>query len=288
MAQSEMTALPQPGPAVDPFVTQLYRVGKATRELSDTVTLELVPLAGTRPAYRPGQFNMLYVFGIGEVAISVSGDRSDESVLVHTVRDVGAVSGAIAKLEAGATIGVRGPFGTPWPVEFAEGSDVVLVAGGLGLAPLRPAIYQILANRERYGRVAILFGTRNPKDMLFRSELEQWRRRLDVDIHVTVDHADSDWRGNVGVVPALISRAAFDPQDTVAMVCGPELMMRFTVSALADAGIANDRIYVSMERNMKCGIGLCGHCQFGPSFICKDGPVMRFDRIADIFTLREI
>jgi NAD(P)H-flavin reductase len=207
---------------------------------------------------------------------------------VHTIREVGAVSRAIAKLETGATVGVRGPFGTSWPVAAAQGSDIVFVAGGLGLAPLRPAIYDVLANRGHYGRVVILFGSRSPKDMLYRDELEQWRQCLDVDIEVTVDHANPDWHGNVGVVPALIPRAAFNPQHTIALVCGPEVMMRFSVSSLQDTGVPTDRIYVSIERNMKCGIGLCGHCQFGPTFVCKDGPVMRFDTIADIFALREI
>ncbi len=272
----------------DPFVPQLYWVESVRRELSDTVTLELKPIAGRRPPFQPGQFNMLYVFGVGEVPIGMSGDHTRDAVFVHTVRDVGAVSGAIAKLEAGATIGVRGPFGTIWPVAAAEGADVVIIAGGLGIAPLRPAIYEIMASRKRYGRVAILFGSRNPADMLYRHELEEWRRRLDVEIEVTVDHADSDWRGNVGVVPALVSRFVFDPEETFALVCGPEVMMRFTVNALRHAGIAADRIYLSMERNMKCAIGLCGHCQFGSAFICKDGPVMRYDRIAGIFAMREI
>jgi len=271
----------------DPFVPQIYRVEQVSRELGDTVTLDLLPVSGPRPSYEPGQFNMLYAFGVGEAAISISGAR-DGAALVHTVRDVGAVSSAIAKLTPGATIGVRGPYGTGWPVKAAEGSDLVIVAGGLGLAPLRPAIYEIFANRGRYGRVVILFGSRNPNDMLFRHEIEKWRARLDVDIDVTVDHADADWRGNVGVVPKLIPRAAFDPHDTVALICGPEVMMRFTVSALRDAGVATERIYVSMERNMKCAIGLCGHCQFGPTFVCKDGPIMRFDRIAPIFAMREI
>jgi NAD(P)H-flavin reductase len=271
----------------DPFAPQLYQVDRVNRELSDTVTLDLSPLAGARPAFRPGQFNMLYAFGVGEAAISMSGDPAS-GLFVHTVRDVGAVSGAIAKAAPGDLIGLRGPFGVGWPVKEAEGSDVVIVAGGLGLAPLRPAIYEILANRERFGRVSILFGSRNPADMLYRHELEQWRQRLDVDIEVTVDHADGEWRGNVGVVPSLISRAAFDPDDTVALICGPEVMMRFSINALCAAGLATDRIYVSMERNMKCAIGLCGHCQFGASFICKDGPVMRFDRIANIFVMREI
>jgi NAD(P)H-flavin reductase len=272
----------------DPFVPQLYRVESVRRELSDTITLELKPIAGRRPPFQPGQFNMLYVFGVGEVPISMSGDRTRDAVLVHTVRDVGAVSAAIAKLEAGATIGVRGPFGTIWPVAAAEGADVIIIAGGLGIAPLRPAIYEIMASRKRYGRVAILFGSRNPADMLYRHELEEWRRRLDVEIEVTVDHADADWRGNVGVVPALVPRFVFDPDETFALVCGPEVMMRFTVNALRHAGIAADRIYLSMERNMKCAIGLCGHCQFGSAFICKDGPVMRYDRIAGIFAMREI
>lgn len=275
-------------PPHDPFVPRLYRVEGVCRELSDTVTLKLEPKAGARPSFEPGQFNMLYVFGVGEVPISMSGDRTHDAVFIHTVRDVGAVSGAIASLEVGATIGLRGPFGTSWPMAAAEGADVLVVAGGLGIAPLRPAIYQILANRKRYGRFVILFGSRNPTDMLYRHELQEWRRRLDVEIEVTVDHADPDWRGNVGVVPALVPRFVFAPRDTFALVCGPEVMMRFTVSALRDAGVPADRIYLSLERNMKCAIGLCGHCQFGSSFVCKDGPVMRYDRIAGIFTTREI
>jgi NAD(P)H-flavin reductase len=198
------------------------------------------------------------------------------------------VSAAIANLESGATLGVRGPFGTSWPLASAEGADVLFVAGGLGLAPLRPAIDSILANRARYGRVVILFGSRSPEELLYRGALEQWQKRLDVDIVITVDHADANWRGSVGVVPTLIRRVPLEPEDTVAMICGPEVMMRFTVSALREAGIASDRIWLSMERNMKCAIGLCGHCQFGPTFVCKDGPVMRFDKIAKIFAVREI
>ena len=221
-------------------------------------------------------------------AISISGDPADEGTFVHTVRDVGAVSKALAALEAGAVAGLRGPFGTGWPVEGAEGSDVVLVAGGLGLAPLRPAIYHILANRDRYGRVSILYGCRNPGDLLYRHELEQWRQRLDVDVTVTVDHADVSWHGNVGVVPSLIRRTAFDAHDTVAMVCGPEVMMRYAISALRSAGVSEKRIYLSLERNMKCAIGLCGHCQLGPDFVCKDGPVMPYSKVARIFAIREI
>lgn len=260
-----------------------YRVRAVTRELPDTVTLRIGPQSGRRPAYTPGQFNMLYVFGIGEAAISISGE--DEGDFLHTVREVGAVTSALARLGAGSAVGVRGPFGAGWPQ--AEGHDVLFVAGGLGLAPLRPAIREVLARRARFGRVSVLFGTRHPEEMLYRRELEQWRQRLDVDVSVTVDHADAGWHGNVGVVPALIARATFDRDNTVAFVCGPEVMMRFTVTALRAAGVPDGRVYLSMERNMKCAAGQCGHCQFGPEFICMDGPVMRFDRIASLFSVRE-
>lgn len=273
------------GAAPGAFVPALYRVGEAYRELPDTVTLLLVPDSGPPPSYVPGQFNMLYAFGVGEIAISISGEGKDGGFL-HTVREVGAVSAALARLGAGAAVGVRGPFGTGWPA--AEGADVIFVAGGLGLAPLRPAIRRVLARRAHYGRIVILFGTRHPAEILYRHELEQWRQRLDVDVSVTVDHADAQWHGNVGVVPALIARAAFDPNNSVVFACGPEVMMRFTVTALRAAGVPDEHVYLSMERNMKCAAGLCGHCQFGPEFICMDGPVMRFDRIASLFSIREI
>jgi NAD(P)H-flavin reductase len=274
--------------AADPFIPLPYRVRRARRETREVTTLELVPLAGEAPGFLPGQFCMLYVFGVGEVAISVSGDPAEPGVMVHTVRDVGAVSGAITRLRAGAVIGVRGPFGTAWPTEAARGNNVVIAAGGLGLAPLRPVIYELLAHRDRYGRIVVLYGTRSPEHILFRHEFERWRRHLDVDITITVDYADPAWRGNVGVLPKLIPRISFDPDHTIAMVCGPEIMMRFTVSALQEAGLGLDHMHVSMERNMKCAIGLCGHCQFGPSFVCKDGPVMRYDRIASLLAVREI
>jgi NAD(P)H-flavin reductase len=249
-------------------------------------TLELTPTSAF--GFVPGQFNMLYMFGLGEVAISLSGDPAEENRVVHTVRGVGAVSQAIIRLRRNDVLGVRGPYGSYWPVLDSEGSDVVIVAGGLGLAPLRPVIYHLLAHRERYDRIVVLYGARGPADILYRQELEAWRRRLDVDIAVTVDHAAADWRGNVGVVPGLIPGAAVNPDHAVAMVCGPEIMMRFTIDALRQRGLAMDQIFVSMERNMKCATGSCGHCQFGPAFVCRDGPVFRFDRIAQFFNIREI
>jgi NAD(P)H-flavin reductase len=265
---------------------QPLQVTRVRRDTADVATLDLIPVSPF--AFAAGQFNMLYVFGLGEVAISISGDPANADRIVHTVRAVGAVSSALTRLRRDAVVGVRGPYGLGWPVAEAEGSDVVIVAGGLGLAPLRPAIYWVLTHRQRYGRVALLYGARSPLDILYRCELERWRRRLDVDVQVTVDHAGADWRGNVGVVPTLIPRMSFDPQQTVALVCGPEIMMRFTVAALRDRGVAAEQIYLSMERHMKCAVGLCGRCQFGFDFVCRDGPVFRYDRIAPMLAVREI
>ncbi len=267
----------------------MARVRRTQRETHDVWTLELEEdgAEGGR-GFEAGQFNMMYAFGVGEVPISISGDPGAAGPLVHTIRAVGPVSSALCRLRRDDRLGLRGPFGSAWPVEAAKGSDVIVVAGGLGLAPLRPAVYRILAERERYGKVMLLYGTRSPDDILFRRELETWRRRLDVEIEVTVDHAIGQWHGNVGVVTTLIERAGFDPLHSLAMVCGPEVMMRFAAAALEQAGVGRERIYVSLERNMKCAVGHCGHCQFGPFFLCKDGPVLRYDRVSAIFGLHEI
>ncbi|EAR22174.1 hypothetical protein NB231_04675 [Nitrococcus mobilis Nb-231] len=272
----------------DPMQPVPVRVLTRRREVADTWTLELEPGDAAGRPFAPGQFNMLYVFGVGEIPISLSGDSADPHRQVHTVRAVGPVSRALAALSPAATVGLRGPFGQGWPVEAAAGADVVLIAGGLGLAPLRPALYYILSRRARYGRVALLYGTRSPGDILFRRELERWRRRLDLEAWVTVDYAGSDWVGCVGVVTNLVPSASFDPADTVAFVCGPEVMMRFAVAALQKAGVDDAAIHLSMERNMKCAIGHCGHCQFGPLFVCKDGPVLSFERIRGLLSRKEI
>jgi len=272
----------------DPMVPRVARVRQRQRNLSDTWTLVLEMEDGEPLDFLPGQFNMLTVFGVGEVPISISGDPDKRGGLVHTIRDVGPVSSALAHLEPGAAVGVRGPFGTAWPVKEARGNDVVILAGGLGLAPLRPAIYSVLAHRRLYGKVALLYGARSPAEMLFRSELEQWRRLLDIEIQVTVDTASSDWFGSVGVVTTLVPRATFDPEHTIAMVCGPEIMMRFGVAALRGRGVGDQSIYLSMERNMKCAVGLCGHCQLGSVFVCRDGPVFPLDKLAPLMAVKEL
>lgn len=237
---------------------------------------------------QPGQFNMMYVFGVGEVPVSISGDTSSTDTLVHTVRGVGPVSDALLQVRPGEHIGLRGPYGRGWPVLAAEGKDVLLVAGGIGLAPLRPVIYHLLRHRSHYGQVAILYGARSPEEFIFARQLEQWRAQPDIQVLVTVDCADALWNGNVGVVTDLIDSVQFDPDECLAMVCGPDIMFRFTAQALQDRGVAVEQIYFSMERNMKCAIGSCGHCQFGPHFICKDGPVFSMAEIDSLFTVREI
>jgi NAD(P)H-flavin reductase len=272
----------------DPMQPQPYVVRRVRKDTHDTVTLELAPVNGGAMPFAPGQFTMLYVFGVGEVPISISGDPARPHLLVHTIRAVGAVTAALTALKRGAMVGVRGPFGSPWPLEAAQGHDVVLVPGGIGLAPLRPALYHLLAHRQHYGRVILLYGARTPSDLLYQRDVQRWRVHRDLEVDVTVDRAAADWRGAVGVVTTLVPRALFDPTRTIAMICGPEVMMRFVALELQKRGVGPQSIYLSMERNMKCAIGLCGHCQFGPTFVCKDGPVMRFDRVKDLLGLREV
>jgi anaerobic sulfite reductase subunit B len=256
-----------------------------TRETADTTTIVLAPAAATPAAPAPGQFHMLWAFGTGEVPISISA-LSPDGAVAHTVRAVGAASAALAAAEPGDAVGVRGPFGTGWGIDASTGGDLVLVAGGIGLAPLRPVLRRVVADRGAFGRVAVLVGARTPDTVLYAAELAR-ARAADIQVEVTVDHARRGWIGDVGVVTDHIARADVDAARTTAMVCGPEVMMRRAVSALLDRGVAAAGIEVSIERNMQCALGTCGHCQLGPAFVCRDGPVLRWPRVEPLLRVRE-
>jgi NAD(P)H-flavin reductase len=273
----------------EPMAPEPWRILSVRREVADgeVFTWTLEPVSGRAVAARPGQFNMLYLFGVGEVAISVSAMDADGAV-VHTIRAVGSVTRAMQGLRAGDVVGVRGPFGSAWPVAEAEGRDLVLAAGGIGLAPLRPVVHAVLARRKDFGRVLLCYGARSPRDLIFRDELEEWQARRDLDLRVTVDRGTADWKGDVGVVTQLIDRGGFDGRNTLAMVCGPEVMMRFSALSLHRRGVAPERTFVSMERSMRCALGFCGHCQIGPHFVCRDGPVFPYPAMEPAFRVNEL
>lgn len=264
-----------------------FSVVASRRDTIDTWTLELEPRSGRTLAFEPGQFTMLSAGGGGEVPISICGDPDDPGRLMHTVRAAGLATRAICEARPGDVLGVRGPFGRGWPVRAGEDGDVVLAAGGIGLPPLRGAILRMLALRERYRRLILLYGGRSPDQLLYPGELEVWRER-GLEVLVTVDSAGPEWLGHVGVVTRLLARAGIDPAHTVAMTCGPEIMMRFLVAGLQAIGVPGDRVHVSLERNMQCGIGHCGHCQFGPTLVCRDGPVYPWSEVQRWMAIREL
>ena len=270
------------------MVPRPFEVRARWPELADCVTLEMAAADGEPLDFAPGQFTMLYVHGVGEIAISISGDPAVTASLTQTIRAVGAVSRALCGLTEGQRVGVRGPLGTAWPVERALGKHLMIVAGGLGLAPVRPIIYWALANRGRLKGIDIVYGTRSQDQILFARQMLGWTATDGVKVGITVDQAVGDWSGRVGVVTDLIPNMLRDPAETVAMVCGPEIMMHFAALSLADAGVPQEQIHLSLERNMKCGIGWCGHCQFGPHLLCRDGPVFAYPAVRDLMAVWEI
>jgi len=274
---------------IDPMLTQAYLVRDVAKETPDTFTLKLAPeehANGT--SFRPGQFSMLWVFGVGELPISISGDPNEHKHLVYTVRSVGQATNALVTRRVGGDVGVRGPFGNGWPMEAARGRDVVVVAGGIGLAPLRPVVYEVLNHRDDFGRLVVLYGARSPRDLLYRKELATWARQRETQVLISVDYGGMSWRGHVGVVTTLFKYARLKPSRSLAMVCGPEVMMRFVTRELESNGLSRKDIYLSMERNMKCAVGFCGHCQYGPHFICKDGPVFPYEQIRPLLEKYEL
>ncbi len=283
------TAAPIEPITTDPMLTQPYSVRQVVKETPDTFTLALESQnEPARNRFRPGQFSMLWVFGVGELPISISGDPVEGDRLVYTVRSVGQATQTLVSSKVGEAVGVRGPFGTGWPVEQAQRRDVLVVAGGIGLAPLRPVIYEVLRNREKYGRLVILYGARSPRDLLYRKQLAAWARKRETQVLVTVDYGGLSWRGHVGVVTTLFKYARLQPARSTAFACGPEVMMRFVARDLETQGFGRENIYLSMERNMKCAVGFCGHCQYGPHFICKDGPIFSYDGMRPLLEKYEL
>ncbi len=284
-----MTVLDAPVevPTRGALTSRPYQVSSVRHQTHDIVTIDVAPQQHPI-AFKPGQFDMVYVYGVGEAAISISSDPATPGLLSHTIRAVGWVTKALNDLQPGTTIGIRGPYGRPWPLEEAEGKDLVVITGGIGMAPVRPAIVQALRHRERFGRIVLLKGARSPRDLVFRDDLDRWHADRSIDVHVTVDSAVRGWSGRVGVVTKLIPRVPFDPENSVILLCGPEVMMWFSAEALLGRGVPAERIYVTLERNMKCGVGSCGHCQLGSKFLCRDGPVFSWDEVAALLDVREL
>lgn len=288
VAADSPTAGSAPGGGPDPMIPRLFDVADVRLDTRDTVTLALEPRDGVPLRHRAGQFTMLHAFGVGEVPISICGDPTGAGPLLHTIRDVGTVTHALVTATPGSTIGVRGPFGTGWEVERGRGRDVVVVTGGIGLAPLRPALLEIAARRQEFARVVLLYGARSPDDVLFADDMARWAAQSAITVEITVDYGPPSWTGRVGLVTSLVTRAGFDPGNTLALVCGPEVMMRHAATALLDRGVPAHRIRLSMERNMKCGVGLCGHCQVRELFLCLDGPVVDYARLGHLMEIREL
>jgi NAD(P)H-flavin reductase len=274
-------------PALTTMAPVPYRVASRVVENADSVTLHLEPESvGVAPP-APGQFMMVYAFGVGEIAVSVSGLAVD-GVLTHTIRAVGAVSAALCAAEPGATVGVRGPFGTSWGLEEAVGRDLVVVAGGVGLAPLRPVVLGALSQRERYGRVVVVAGARTQPEFLFGAELAAWQQYPDLELHQTIDVPLHGWLGETGFVTEPLRRLTLQPGRTTAFLCGPESMMRHSAGVLRNKGVAARDIRVSLERNMQCGVGWCGHCQLGPLLLCRDGAVVGYDIAEPLLEVEEL
>ena len=272
----------------DPMLPRPFRVRAVRPDTADTVTLWLEPADGEPLAFAAGQFTMLHAFGVGEVPISISGDPADPGLLQHTIRDVGGVTATLVRAQVGDVLGVRGPYGVGWGVRDGVDGDVLVIAGGIGLAPLRPAMLEVLAHRDSFRRAVLLYGARSPEEILYPDELETWRHGPELDVGVTVDRAPAGYRGRVGLVTTLLARAALDPQRTLALLCGPEVMMRHAADDLVGLGLPPSRVRVSLERNMRCGVGLCGHCQLRELFICLDGPVVSLEQAAPLITVREL
>lgn len=271
---------------MNPYLPREAEVVGRTAESTDTFTLQLRLTDGAPYDFAPGQFNMLYLYGGGEVPISIVADDPETGLLTHTVRALGRITQGLSRLRPGDRVGLRGPFGHGWPLEAAEGKDIVIVTGGLGCAPSVSIIHHVLAHRETYGRLNILQGVKHTDDLIWREQYAAWAALPDVTVLLAADVAGPDWRGHVGLVTALFDQLTLRPQRTIAMLCGPEVMMRAAADGLHFRGLPADAIHLSMERNMQCGIGHCGHCQSGAPFVCRDGPVFAWPAVRELLGTR--
>jgi len=275
---------------VSPFRFQLGMITGFVEEAPNIVTIS-VRIREYGEA-KPGQFNMLYLPGVGEVPISLSSiPRRDSKgvVLKHTVRLAGSTTRSIVRrARIGVAIGIRGPYGRGWPMEEAVGSDILVVGGGIGLAPLKPVIEHIEANRDAYGRLNILYGARTPIDMIYKYKLEGFGKIPNTKLLLSIDKPFEGWKHHVGFVTELIPLSDVEVKNAYAMVCGPEVMMKVAAKKLLEKGFRKDRIFLSLERRMRCGVGICGTCQFGHYFVCKDGPVFRLSEIEDYLKVKGV
>ncbi|MFA5778527.1 MAG: FAD/NAD(P)-binding protein [Elusimicrobiota bacterium] len=258
------------------YLPKKIKISEIIRETPDTKTFIL----NYRTGYIPGQFFMVGIFGAGESPISISGTISGKIAL--TIKRAGALTGVIHRLKKGDYLSIRGPFGNGFPVASLKQRDVLIIAGGLGIAPLRPVVNYILDNRGGFKNVSILYGARTPEDVLFKKEIKLWEKRDDINFLLTVDIGGSDWKGNVGVVTTLFKKITIPVRNASAIICGPAVMMKFTVKELLELGFPASEIILSLERHMKCGIGKCGHCYLGEKFVCSDGPVFKYSELTGI------
>jgi sulfhydrogenase subunit gamma (sulfur reductase) len=278
-----------PTGGINPYLVQEAEILERIDEAMGIFTLRLrFSDAALQRAYtfQPGQFNMVYLYGVGEVAISIVSDPRDEHIFDHTIRVVGRVTRGLAQLQTGQYIGIRGPFGRGWPLQEAQGRDVLIVTGGLGCAPTISVINYVLNRRERYGRLIIMQGVKHANDLLWRERYAQWAKQPDTQVIIAADEGVSIWPWHVGRVTDLFDSIHLDPVNAVAMMCGPEGMMHAAVKQLTQRGMDEASIYLSMERNMQCAVGHCGHCQYGGMFICKDGPVFAFPQVKELFGVK--
>lgn len=272
----------------DPYLPQDAEIVSRVQESPTIFTLHLrfaEPDCHQQFLYSPGQFNMVYLYGVGEVPMSIVSDPDEKNIFSHTIRAIGRVTKALQKLVPGDRIGIRGPFGCGWPLEAAKGKDIVIVTGGLGCAPTVSVINYILARRNQYGNLTILQGVKHSDDFIFQQQYRQWEQSPRTQVYIAANLAGHHWPWGVGYVTDMIQPLNFDADNTIAMMCGPEMMMHAAIKALGEKRILDEAIYLSMERNMECGIGQCGHCQYGGLFVCKDGPIFAYSQIKALFSV---